>query len=536
MFFGDIIIMGMYVQNVRKLFLLIFLIFFISAFFCGCDILDTILPSAGNYKLNIHINDTPIDELSFVKSTDDIKLLFEDSVSDDQDVTGLMVFLRNAGQQLMSQRSVFSLNSDDLLQADTDNIEIIKNLDNLPLFQIPEELPVGLYTIVLQVMSGKNVLQKTEKSFYYLKDTEFDFKGINTYLPGIADSPGLIPKGTLVMAEADLSFSGALDPYIVWYEGRRKISEGYSSDGAGQIFWKAPDQSGFFLLRAEVFPVNVSNRFTGYTNEASLLVSSTKTFDMHLISGDLSQLMYWYTFEGNLNDLKSAAPADHGSAQSVKSRQWKGVNGTYGLAAGYNNIVDLPNIPAAGNSAINWQILFRFMPLMDGGVFSVLFDSTRNIFMHLFFKDRDLILTLASFNLSVSHTISLPHNENDDKSGSSEDVILSAFLTASVGFSFADGVLSAQFNNIGNFIDADPAVLSLALDSEIDKEIKIFLGSRPENTIADNNETLFGSTVIWDEFAMYLMPAADNLLTEIRLPAVNETVSITSVQTVKNSF
>jgi len=521
--------MGMCILKIRKLFFLVFLIALVSAFLGGCDIIDTILPSAGNYKLNIHVNDIPIDELSFIKSADDIKLLFEESVSADQDVTGLTVFIRNQSQQTIGQRSVFSINGDDLLSADTDTIEVIKNLDNIPLFQIPKDLPVGLYTIVLQAMSGKNVLQKTEKSFYYLGDTVFSFKGINTYLPGIADSPGLIPRGTLVMAEADISFSDVLDPYIVWYEGRRKISEGYFSDGAGQIFWKAPDQSGFFLLRAEVFPVNVSNRLTGFVNEASLLVSSTKTFDMHLISGDLPQLMYWYTFEGNFSNLKSSAPAEQVFSQPVNSRQWKGVNGTYGLATGYNNVIPLANISAAGNDAINWQILFRFMPVKNGGVFSVVFDSTRNVYMHLFYYEHDLVLTLTSFGSSVTHTISLPRAENDDK-------YFPAFLTASVGFSFSHGVLSAQFNNIGSFVNADPAVLSLALDFEIAGEIKIFLGSRPENSIADNKESPSGSTVIWDEFAMYLMPATDNLLSEIRLPAAKEAVSISSVQTIISAF
>jgi len=530
-------IMGMFVRNFRKQIFLIFLIAFFSVSFSSCDYIDTIIPSAGNYKLNVHINNVPIDELSFVKSTDNIKLLFDESVSDDQDVTGLMVFLRNANHQVMGQRSVFSLDNDDLSQTEDDVVEIIKNLNNIPLFQIPEDLPAGLYTIVLQVMSGRNILQKTERSFYYLSDLNFSFKGINTYLPGVADSPGLIPKGVLVMAEADLSYSDILDPYIVWYEGRKKISEGLLSDGAGQIFWKAPDQSGFFLLRAEVFPVNISNKFAGYTNETSLLVSSTKTFDMHLVSGDLTQLTQWYTFEGNINNSKSPAQAEQVTAQPINPRLWKGVNGTYGFTAGYNNVVNLTNIPAVVNDVINWQILFRFMPLKNGGIFSVLFDPARNVYMHLFFRERDLVLTLTSVNASVSHTISLPVND----SGASPDYkITPAFFTASVGFSYSNGVLSAQFNDIGSFINDEPEVLSLVLDSEnnndIIKEINIFLGSLPDNFIDGSNEPRSGYTVIWDEFAMYSMPAVDNLLTEIRLPAAKETASISSAQTTIGSF
>jgi len=35
----------------------------------------------------------------------------------------------------------------------------------LPPFPIPQDLPAGRYTIVLQVMSGKDILQKTEKNY-----------------------------------------------------------------------------------------------------------------------------------------------------------------------------------------------------------------------------------------------------------------------------------------------------------------------------------------------------------------------------------
>jgi len=493
----------MCVQNTRKVILLIFLSVCLGAFFLGCEAIETMLPSAGNYKINVQINNIPLDECSFVTSIDNIQPIFEESVSNDQDVTGLTVFIKNSNQDIVGQKVTYSFNNDGL-KADDEILITVKNLDHLPSFPIPVDLPVGMYTIVSQVMSGGSILQKTERHFYYLKEIDFTFEGINVYLPGITDNSQLIPRGAMVMLEAGVVFSDALDPYIIWYEGRKKVSEGYFSDGAGCLFWKAPEQSGFFSLRAEVLPVNYS-KLAGYNNEISLLVSSSfKTSDMHLVSGNNPQLKLWYTFEGNVNNLTSTVLTE--PAHSGNSRKWMGVNGTYGLVTGFNNALTLANIAVHESESKSWQTLFRFMPLHDGEIFSVSFNPARNVYLRLSAEGGDFVLTLTSPLKTVTRVLSIPEENK------------SSFISASAGFSYKQGVLSAQINNTGDFAWINSAMITLALDADIEREFTVLLGSLPDNKIkSDNPETRAGAeyAVLWDEFALYSMPVPEKTLSEL---------------------
>jgi len=520
--FRVIMTMGMCFQNRAKtLFLSVFCIF-LSIIFDGCEAFDTILPSAGNYKLNIRVNDIPLDECSFVTSLDinNIFPLFEESVSDDKDVTGLMVFIRNSKGNVIGRKVTYSLN-DDLSSSDSytgerstgslngdEVIILVNDMDDIfPSFPVSADLSMGMYTIVSQVMNGRNILQKTEKTFYYLGAADFLYKGINVYFPGIAASPQLIPKGVIVMLEAGLDFSENLDPYIIWYEGRRKIHEGKFSDGAGQLFWKAPDQSGFFSLRAEVFPVMDFEKLAGYNKEISLLVPSNKEIDMHLVSDNVPHLIHWYTFESNLNDLKSAHLSEHtepsAKIPSFHSVKWMGADGTYGPATGSNNIINLLNVLLPSNNAIKtWQVLFRFKPMNDGEIFSVLFDSSRYA-LRLSMEGRNIVLTLTSPVSAVSQVFYLPENAEGEDEDSSETEL--SFITAGVVFSVTQDSLSAQINIADDSAGSDP----IALNVKIDEGFHVLLGSLPESSAVNN-------TALWDEFALYFF---DVLIAEARLPA-----------------
>ena len=503
--FYAIFTMDMCFQKIKKL-IFAFSGIFLAVFFGSCDAIDTILPSAGSYKLNIQINDTTLDECSFITSSDKIHPLFEESVSNDQDITGLMIFIKDSRGEISGSRVTYSLDKIEPSrqaeeQADNDNIVYVKSLDEiLPSYRMPDNLAAGSYSFVSQVVSGKDILQKTEKSFYYLGKTDFTYKGINVYLPGIAESLQLIPKGTSVMLEIDMEFSGDFNPYIIWYEGRRKISEGKLSDGAEQLLWKAPEQSGFFSIRAEVFPVRNSDRLTGFSKDISLLIS-TKTVDMHLVSGDIPQLINWYKFEGNLNDSKL-----HGQPQ-LNAGKWKSANGTYGLVTGYNNTVNLANVVIPDNGVRTWQTLFRFKPVNDGGVFSVSFESSRNVHMHLLMEEKNIVLSLSTPQRTVSQVFSLPETENAS--------VKSFFHVVGVSFSITPGLLSAQINIVDDFIN-DQLMMPITLDADIKNEFKIILGALNENDkFSDSHAGVRSeSTVIWDEFALYFRPPMDILTAE----------------------
>jgi len=593
--------MGMCVQKIKAVVVLTILV--VLACLCGCEPMDTILPSSGSYKVNASINGAALDELSFFASGDKIQPYFEEAVSKDPDVTALVVFLKNARGNTVGWKVTYTLEpiadgetntnddvssddlSDNLLEdLDSDQITsandpedteedleedllssgeeedltpvvtvndrtqpapntdsskdgeeliiIVKSLDGeLPVFPLPNNLPVGRYTLVSHVMSGKDILQKIEKSVYYMGRAVFSYDGIQVHMPGIAESSQVIPKGMVVLLETSLNFNRRLNPYIVWYNGRRKIGEGLFSEGAGRLLWKAPEQSGFYSLRAEVFPVNNFDGLVGYKKDISLLVSS-KDIDVNLVSENIAELLHWYTFEGNLNDSKLISSADLALKPYAKNvPQWAGRNGTYGLITGTKDIFSLPRVPVLNNGTETWQALFRFNPLNDGVILSVQFDNSRDVYINLKVEDHNLVLELVSPLETVSQIYPLPQLSgsaeqpvSSEQSASTEQPVSSeqsvgqsnpagqdpaelGFIKAGFVFSILPEMLAANINVVGNRVDRSEFNEKWAcLDVEIESGFQMLLGQRSVND--DSSEAVKKSdyTAIWDEFALYFMP------------------------------
>lgn len=556
--------MGMCVQKTVPFFNIFLILAPVFALFCACDAMDNIVPSTGSYKVNVLINGISIDECSFIAPHDKIQPYFEESVSNDRDVTALMVYLRNQDGDITGWKVIYEINkniknteddednedaengvngvyaeeiasdesSEDEESEETaeteseENIEVVKvpvnykngdemvipvkNLDDeLPFFPIPKNIPVGKYTLVSQAMGGKVILQRTEINFYYLGDTGFVYDGINVSLSGIADSNQIIPRGSVILLETVLDFDSSLDPYIVWYSGRRRVSEGKFSEGAGQLFWKAPELSGFFTLRAEVFPIDDYEGLAGYQKEISLLVSS-KAIDINLISEIIPQLLHWYVFDGDVGDLKPAAK---------NSPKWMSANGTYGLAAGYKNVFMLPIVKISDSEPGVWQTLFRFKPVNDGGLFSIVFDSSDDISLNLYIEENNLILTLKSPQESVTNKYILPNTES--------------FITAGVSFSILPEMLLAKVNVIGDSVqDSEQISASIGLEAEIKENFQILLGFEQKEILLIEDKTeknvddvdyvkpLF--TAIWNEFAVYNKPPMEVIVEEIKQKVVEE--------------
>ena len=567
------------VQNGLKTQILLILLVGVSFFLFSCEAMDNILPSSGSYKINVQISGVSVDECSYVRSTDKITPYFEEPVSGDPDVTALMVFLKDSKGEVVGWKVIYVLEqeakvkeekplndkdkgedetaiSDDKDSEETVLIENVKkpefykdgdelivsvlSLDSeLPSFPLPENLPMGIYTMVSQVMSDKVALQKTEKDIFYLGKNAFSYKGINVYLPGIGSTSQLITKGMVVMLEANLDFDKRLDPYIVWYDGKNKIKEGHFSDGADLLFWKAPEHSGFFSLRAEIFPIKAFDELTGYKKDISLLVSS-KTIDVHLVSPNVMQLIHWYTMEGNLNDsIISASPEMALIPASGSKPKWMGIDGTYGLVTGYDNTLTLPKIPVTNKGTEIWQTLFRFKPLRNGNIFSVQFGSSGSVLMTLSKEDKALVLNLTSPVKAVSQIVSISSSMDE----SSENIQVTeqdnSFLTVGVKFSIQNGLLTAQINIIGNSKPVELTVKPITLEADIKNEFNITLGF-PGNTVFNQLKAavkedekskssvkqvkanvLPEHTVLWDEFALYYMPPKD-ILTVTEKPLINE--------------
>jgi len=476
--------------------ILVFLVFFLLN---GCEAADSFLSSGGAYRPNARVNGVPLNECSFVVSGDKINPYFEESVSGDPDVTALLVFLKNIRGDIAGHKVLYSIDG----EAEEDEMVIrVKNLDdNLPSFPMPENMSFGQYTMVSQVMSGRDVLQKTEKTFFYLGSTVFSFESINTHLPGVIENSQLIPVGCVVMLEAKVNFDRRLDPYIVWYNGRNKISEGKFSDAANLLFWQAPEQSGFFSITAEIYPAEGYANLAGYQKEISLIVSS-KTEDIHLVSQDIPQLLHWYIFDGSLNDSKSISSAERSLKPLSGNIQWMSANGVYGLAAGNNNVIALPKVPFSGNGNETWQTLFRFKPINEGIIFSAQFGSSTDVSMNLKREGQYLVLTLSSPANTVSQVVRIPEENS--------------FITAGVNFSIHLGLLSAKINIMGDSVEqGELAAGPIRVETELKDNFQIFLGDYTTvGSSANQNRVLL--TALWDEFAIYDTPPMEIIASQLR--------------------
>jgi hypothetical protein len=501
----DILVVGMHVQNTLKV--LVFLI--LTAFLSGCDAMDDLFIPSDTYKVSAQVNNVSLDECSFVSRNGKIRPYFEKPVSNDPDVTSLLVFMKNSKGDVIGPKVMYSLNGG----AEQDELLVtVKSLDDeLPFFPMPENLPFDYYTLVSQVMSGRDVLQKIEKPFYYMGNTFFSFEGISVHLPGVNENPLLISKEMTVMLEAKLNFKGRMNPYIIWYNGKRKISEGKYSNGAGNLLWKASEQSGFYSIRAEVFPVENHYGLAGYQKEISLLVSA-KTVDLNLVSRDIPQLLQWHVFEGNLNDLKKLNSTEKYQKPVVNGAlQWMPSNGIYGLATGDNSIT-LPKVAIneiSYNEALvhrgMWQTLFRFKPLNEGVIFSVLFESSPDTSLVVTKDGQNLVLTLASPSKTVSQTVKITEHNS--------------FITAGVSFSIFSGLLAAKINIMGDSVEQGYLAMDpIRIETNVKNNFQILLGIKSENVAGVNSIGMDRSfsTALWDEFALYDRPPMEILAADIK--------------------
>ena len=532
------------------------------AFLGGCGALDAILPSAGTYKVNALINGQSIDKYSIVSFGDEIQPHFEESVSDDPDVTALMVFLKNSKGDIVGGRFIYTLDMEaaseilsiqeqfikqNSIQNDSEGkggapdeepdeeegeavsdgekdaaadekpelpyyyrkgsetIIPVQYMDELPFLPLPKDLPMGWYTMVFHVQSGKENLHKSEKTFFYLADTEFSLKSIQVHLPGITENIQLIPTGMVIMLEAKLVFDTRLEPYIVWYNGKKIISEGRYSDGAWKLLWKMPDQNGFFPITVEVFPVANRQDLAGYSQEISLPVSS-KAHGINLLTKDTPELFYWYRFEGNLNESK--APSITGRAlvsAGQKEPQWMPAGGTYGLITGSDDTYTLPDVSLVSGGTESRKFFFSFKPLDEGGVFTVQFGPTFDVTMELSTEGENLVLSLASPLKTVSATFGPLEPD--------------AFVTAGIDFSIQPDMIAAKLNIMGDLGNrGEPAPETITLAAAVNGDFKTTLGACRKKVSPDIDpetgqeaetekipqEPVF--TALWDEFALLYLP------------------------------
>ena len=462
----------------------------------GCGEMSALFPSSGIYQVGALVNGVALENVSLVRTNDQIRPFFANSVAGDPDLTGLLVYLRNSRGDITGKRVQYVINphaeehqtdsgtdaedsaenpdelpsgeteedilwpsarwgfNDSIHFAESDDIIIeVRSLDrNLPFFPMPEGLPIGAYSIVFEVLGGRNVLSRTEVEFFYLSDAEFYLNDISIFLPGVSSSR-LIPPGATVMLEAGLDFDSFLDPYIIWYVGRNVISEGRVSEGAGSILWNTPIQAGFHSLRVEVFPFRMGPNFTGLSREIVLPVSPMASNAVYFFSekpefaphsplalgtafpemvllaaafaeaaeyadADISvseisfpflaepeppQLMRMFRFGGSLHDSLSPFLSQNDLIPLSQTRpNWKSVGQSFGLFTSPNDVYSLSPLaffPEDENEG-GGLFLLHVSPSNDGVIFNAFFPSVMHpregVTMELFGRENGIFLRMSA--------------------------------------------------------------------------------------------------------------------------------------------
>jgi hypothetical protein len=407
----------------------IFLAVFIILLNTACNQMDTILPSAGTYQMDVLNGGFSLNEYSVIAAGDTIHPYFVNPVVDDPDLRGLVLYVEDDSGKVLGRRILYSSDADPapsvqsegdqppdgdlVLEEETgdaaeaaetggaaqitavfpgDDINIpVKNFAKaLPPFPLPEGLEVGAYSLIFEIRGEHTVLSRMTQPFYYIGDRKFAAGEIRHYLPGFYGNSHLVPPGLTVMLEVQVDYGEDLDPYVIWYNGKNRIGEGFAAAGAVRLLWTAPLRSGFHTVRAELFPSRPRAGQKGKIKEFSLPVSQKNETDSSPAVGDY---LYRYRFAGNLLGIEAGKALNPLPGTKV-SPSWYPVEQIYGLALDDGEGYEVPvyYLDISENNG-GWLGFFvRIFPLKDGGIFSARLGSS--LAVDLFLEAGTLFLDL----------------------------------------------------------------------------------------------------------------------------------------------
>ncbi|MDR0451086.1 MAG: hypothetical protein LBH26_07450 [Treponema sp.] len=549
----------------------------------ACSEMDTILPSSVSYQVSAVVGKTPVDDYSVIGENDAVRPVFMNSVVNDPDLTGLLMYLQGPEGERLGKKVYYLLKNaespaedpyqipaqDSALSPEEEGSEYsewdgtgiteqsgeaaantpeeennppkiktealnpaneeetiirVSRLDkDLPVFPFPENLEIGGYSLVFEALGEKQTLYRTERRIYYIGGAKFALEDIQSYLPGLSAGSYLIPPGLTVMLETQVTADERLDPYIVWYDGKRRITEGRIAGGTGRILWEAPAQTGFHTIRAEVFPVNPAalpsgsgNSRTGGRSSVPELRGKVKELALPVSAKgekpgfpvpETGEILHWYQFAGNLRD--SMADGNRGrdlSGREGRDLRWVPSEGIYGLSVQAGETYQLPpsSFVIDEEKQGGGSFLLRVKPLAEGTLLTVSFEaagsSAKALTMTVVYRERALQLSLESEGLRADASLPLDMFP-EDFTENSADPALKDFIVAEAGFyirensfraalgvagdgKFGGGLLSELFRTDPSAVPgAFPAGLTeIELSAPLSGKISCRLGSSGEQS------------------------------------------------------
>jgi hypothetical protein len=358
----------------------------------ACNQLDTVLPSGGTYQVDAINGGTSVNEYSVIAAGDIVRPYFVNPVTDDPDMRALVLYVENSRGEVLGSRVIYSPDlvpalpppfrgeyvpdpakgdggdAGAVLQGDDISVPVKNFAGKLPPFPLPDKLEIGAYSLVFEIRGEYTVLNRISQPFHYIGDREFTVGEIRYYLPEFNEHSRMASPGLTVMLEAQVDYGEGLDPYIVWYNGKSKIGEGFAAAGAVRLLWAIPPRSGFNTIRAELFPSEPRAGQKGKIKEFSLPVSQKNKAVSGLAAGDY---LYWYRFAGDLLDAKTGRGLNPVQGDRA-SLPWYPAGRVYGLALDRGERYEAPNhfLNLSENGGDRLGFFIRALPLEDGTIFS----------------------------------------------------------------------------------------------------------------------------------------------------------------------
>ena len=379
---------------------------------------DLILPPRESHRVSAYINGNPLEESAIIRQNDQIRPYFARTVFNDHDIKGLIVFLQDFSGEVASEKIHYTLeeaitpqqeqevslkeNKEETIEVEAfisskeseEKTEIVEETAEVTIeekkseehkmvfiesldekfqpFVLEENTEIGYYLMVFQVLGERNVLYKVERPVFYIGNAKFNIDEVKRYLPSQLTNQNLIPPNTYILLSANILFDKRLDPYIIWYNGRNIIAEGKVSSGADSFIWRVPEQTGFYTIKALVFPFQPSQRRDsfGKTKELSLAVSSKSNL-IWRFSDRSGEFLQWYQLHNDLLDTKNISS----KLRSQNLPRWLPYNEIYGLAIGKKDVYFMPegSFSFSKDEEREGKLVFHLLPISDGIIFKSAF-------------------------------------------------------------------------------------------------------------------------------------------------------------------
>ena len=267
----------------------------------------------------------------------------------------LSLELQNEKTQLVASLNYATADSSKDLSA---AVEVASLSDELPPFQIPENLGPGCYSLVAYIKDKNGTeLQRSEILFF--------IGGENFGLGGLSLLPASPYPGQAVLFRASVNGStkvSTLDPWFRWSFEGKTLAMGPLSEGFDKIVWKAPLLEGAYSVDVDLYPTQPSVAALAIASPWRQAIKCIIARDPGIVNdlfNDTTNFLSWLSFETEFADLGSRLQSE--KVVVLGKPLLEAFPGGFGYRLDDNASVSLPGLipPVVNDTAAPFSLLWR---------------------------------------------------------------------------------------------------------------------------------------------------------------------------------